>query len=179
MNVVHVRAVASGLAGSYLALAGCLSAFLFGYVGPTTYNFSLSVQMLFGLVIGGNEFAGRRADRRLFLEFFPSLVASLGKGLSALLYAVLLIVAIVAMPTGIAGALQRSCGSRASCALMSGLEARGPKDQLPLNTGARFSTKARGGFLVILSLAVCGSGATLRYPAPRRACLPQRPSCSV
>jgi branched-chain amino acid transport system permease protein len=51
INVLHVRAVASGLAGGYLALAGCLSAFLFGYVGPTAYNFSLSVQMLFGLVI--------------------------------------------------------------------------------------------------------------------------------
>jgi branched-chain amino acid transport system permease protein len=107
INVVHVRAVASGLAGSYLALAGCLSAFLFGYVGPTAYNFSLSVQMLFGLVIGGmNSLAGALIGG-LFLEFFPSLVASLGKGLSALLYAVLLIAAIVAMPTGIAGALRR------------------------------------------------------------------------
>lgn len=107
VNVVHVRAVASGLAGSYLALAGCLSAFLFGYVGPTAYDFSLSVQMLFGLVIGGmNSLAGALIGG-LFLEFFPSLVASLGKGLSSLLYAVLLIAAIVAMPTGIAGALQR------------------------------------------------------------------------
>jgi branched-chain amino acid transport system permease protein len=107
INVVHVRAVSSGLAGSYLALAGCLSAFLFGYVGPTAYDFSLSVQMLFGLVIGGmNSLAGALIGG-LFLEFFPSLVASLGKGLSALLYAVLLIVAIVAMPTGIAGALKR------------------------------------------------------------------------
>jgi len=51
---------------------------------------------LAGAVLGG-----------LFLEFFPALVAPLGKGLSALLYAVLLIAAIVAMPTGIAGALRR------------------------------------------------------------------------
>ncbi len=107
INVIHARAVASGLAGGYLALAGCLSAFMFGYVGPTAYNFSLSVQMLFGLVIGGmNSLAGALIGG-LFLEFFPSLVASLGKGLSALLYAVLLIAAIVAMPTGIAGALRR------------------------------------------------------------------------
>jgi branched-chain amino acid transport system permease protein len=51
---------------------------------------------LAGALIGG-----------LFLEFFPALVATLGKGLSSLLYAVLLIASIVAMPTGIAGTLKR------------------------------------------------------------------------
>jgi branched-chain amino acid transport system permease protein len=107
IDVVHDRAVVSGLAGGYLALAGCLSSFLFGYVGPTSYNFSLSVQMLFGLVVGGMNSLAGAVIGGLFLEFFPSLVASLGKGLSALLYAVLLIAAIVAMPTGIAGALKR------------------------------------------------------------------------
>jgi len=107
VNIVHVRAVASGFAGGYLALAGCLSSFQFGFVGPTAYNFALSVQMLFGLVVGGmNSLAGALIGG-LFLEFFPALVARLGKGLSALLYAVLLIAAIVAMPTGIAGALSR------------------------------------------------------------------------
>ena len=49
-----------------------------------------------GAVLGG-----------LFLEFFPDIVAPLGKGLSGLLYAALLIGAIVAMPTGMAGALGR------------------------------------------------------------------------
>ncbi len=107
VNVIHVRAVASGLAGAYLALAGCLSSLQLGFVGPGTYNFALSVQMLFGLVVGGMNSLTGALIGGLFLEFFPSLVASLGKGLSALLYGVLLVVAIVAMPTGIAGALRR------------------------------------------------------------------------
>lgn len=107
VNVLHVRAVASGLAGGYLALAGCLSSFQLGFVGPATYNFTLSVQMLFGLVVGGMNSLSGALIGGLFLEFFPSLVAPLGKGLSALLYAALLIVAIVAMPTGIAGAFER------------------------------------------------------------------------
>jgi branched-chain amino acid transport system permease protein len=38
IHVEHVRAVASGVAGSYLALAGCLSAFQFGFVGPTRWH---------------------------------------------------------------------------------------------------------------------------------------------
>jgi branched-chain amino acid transport system permease protein len=107
IDVVKAKAVAAGLAGGYIALAGCLSAMQFGFVGPTAYNFALSVQMLFGLVIGGmNSVAGALLGG-LVLEFLPGIVAGLGKGLSALLYAVLLIVAIIAMPTGIAGAISR------------------------------------------------------------------------
>jgi branched-chain amino acid transport system permease protein len=74
-----------------------------GFVGPTGYGFALSIQMLFGLVIGGmNSIAGAIVGG-LFLEFLPGLVASLGKGLSAVLFAVLLIAGIVAMPNGVVG----------------------------------------------------------------------------
>jgi branched-chain amino acid transport system permease protein len=106
ISVIGVRAVASGIAGAYLALAGCLSAYQFGFVGPTGYNFTLSVQMLFGLVIGGMQSLGGAVLGGLFLQFFPDLTAGLGKGLSGLLYAVLLIAAMVAMPQGLAGALR-------------------------------------------------------------------------
>jgi len=111
IDVTGTRAVAVGLAGGYLALAGCLSAMQYGYVGPASYNFALSVQMLFGLVVGGmNSIAGAVVGG-LVLEFLPGLVAGLGKGLSALLYALLLIGAIVAMPNGIAGAVKRRFSS--------------------------------------------------------------------
>ena len=63
--------------------------------------------MLFGLVIGGMHSPGGAILGGLFLQFFPDVTAGLGKGLSALLYAVLLIAAIVAMPEGMAGALKR------------------------------------------------------------------------
>jgi len=110
IDVVGAKAVSTGLAGGYIALAGCLSAMQFGFVGPTAYNFALSIQMLFGLVIGGmNSLAGAIIGG-LVLEFLPGLVAGLGKGLSALLYAVLLIAAIIAMPTGIAGMIGRLLG---------------------------------------------------------------------
>jgi branched-chain amino acid transport system permease protein len=107
INVVHMRSVASGLAGGLFAVAGCLSAFQFGFVGPTSYNFQLSMQMLFGAVVGGMYSLAGAIVGGVFLEFFPDLVARFGKGLSALLYALLLIGAIVAMPDGVAGALGR------------------------------------------------------------------------
>ena len=115
IDVPRIRAIASGLAGAYLALAGCLSAFQYGYVGPGSYTFALSVQMLFGLVVGGMNSIGGAILGGLFLQFFPDVVAPLGKGLSGLLYAVLLIAAVVAMPNGIAGALRRlRCWARPS-----------------------------------------------------------------
>ncbi len=107
IDAAAARAVATGLAGGYLALAGCLSALQYGYVGPTSYNFALSVQMLFGLVVGGMNSVAGAIVGGLALEFLPGIVAGLGKGLSALLYALLLIAAMVAMPNGIAGAIGR------------------------------------------------------------------------
>ncbi|WIM14437.1 MAG: branched-chain amino acid transport system permease protein LivM [Enhydrobacter sp.] len=107
VNVVHLRAAASGMAGAYLALAGCLSACQFGFVGPTAYNFALSVQMLFGVIVGGMYSLWGAVIGGVVLEFLPGVVASWGKGLSALLYAALMIAAIVAMPRGIAGAITK------------------------------------------------------------------------
>jgi branched-chain amino acid transport system permease protein len=111
IDIVATRAIATGLAGGYLALAGCLSAMQYGYVGPTAYSFTLSVQMLFGLVVGGMNGVAGAIVGGLVLEFLPGLVAGLGKGLSGLLYALLLIAAIVAMPNGIAGILRRRISS--------------------------------------------------------------------
>jgi branched-chain amino acid transport system permease protein len=107
IRVPQARAAASGIAGAYLAVAGCLSAYQFGFVGPTGYNFALSVQMLFGLVIGGMHSLSGAIVGGLFLQFFPDVTAGLGKGFSALLYGVLLIAAMVAMPDGVAGTLAR------------------------------------------------------------------------
>jgi branched-chain amino acid transport system permease protein len=72
-----------------------------------SYSFALSVQMLFGLVVGGMHSLGGALLGGIFLQFFPDVTAWLGKGLSALLYAGLLIVAMVAMPNGAAGVLTR------------------------------------------------------------------------
>jgi branched-chain amino acid transport system permease protein len=107
IRVTQVRATASGVAGAYIALAGCLSAYQFGFVGPTAYTFGLSIQMLFGLVIGGMHSPGGAVLGGLILQFLPDFTAGLGKGLSGLLYAVLLMGAIIAMPEGLAGMLRR------------------------------------------------------------------------
>jgi branched-chain amino acid transport system permease protein len=131
IDVAHVRAVASGIAGAYVAVAGALAAGLIGFVGPTGYTFSLSVQMLFGLVIGGMNSVAGAIVGGLFLQFFPDVTAGLGKGLSALLYAVLLVAAIVAMPNGIAGAVARLIRSLRSRGLVNAVAAKGQAPSPP------------------------------------------------
>jgi branched-chain amino acid transport system permease protein len=59
--------------------------------------------VLFGLVIGGMNPSPARS-RRPVPAVLPDLVAGFGKA-CPLLYAVLLIAAIVALPNGVAGAL--------------------------------------------------------------------------
>ena len=107
IDIRRYRATAFGIAASYAGLAGCLSALLLNYVGPGTYTFWLSVQFVIGLVIGGMGSITGVVLGGLFLQFFPDLIAAVGKNLSLLLYGVLLIAAIVSMPNGIAGALHR------------------------------------------------------------------------
>ena len=63
--------------------------------------------MLFGMVIGGMHSPAGAIVGGLFLQFFPDVTASLGKGLSGLAYAVLLIAAMVAMPNGLVGLFRR------------------------------------------------------------------------
>src|SRR5207248_10742193 len=152
IDVVRTRATMWGISGAYIALAGCLSAYQFGFVGPTAYNFALSVQMLFGLVNGGMQSLGGAIIGGLFLQFFPDLTAGLGKGLSALLYDVLLIGAIVAMPKGVAGviaALPPGCARRRAAAVPPGpVRAAQPAANVP--TGDRSADRA-------VTAAQCGA----------------------
>lgn len=108
INVAHVRALAFGWSAAFVGVAGCLAAIQLNFVAPGTYTFWLSLQFLIGLVIGGlNAIAGALIGG-LFLQFFPDLTAWLGKGLSLPLFGVLLIVAAMLMPEGLAGLLRRA-----------------------------------------------------------------------
>ncbi len=84
---------------------GVSSSYQYGYVGPTGYSFALSVQMLFGLVIGGMYSpVGAHRGRACSCSSFRTSLAGLGKGLSRPAFMpLLLIAAMVLMPTGMRG----------------------------------------------------------------------------
>lgn len=110
VDVARHRAVAFGISAAYVGLAGCLAAIQIGYVAPGAYGVTVSLQFLVGAVVGGINSVAGAVLGGLFLQFFPDLVAWLGKGLSAVLYAAILIAVIVAVPDGIAGLAARLTG---------------------------------------------------------------------
>jgi branched-chain amino acid transport system permease protein len=107
IDVPHCRALAFGISAGYAGLAGCLAAIQLNFVAPGTYTFFLSLEFLIGLVVGGMFSVTGAILGGLFLQFFPDLTADIGKRLSMPLFGILLVLAIVAMPTGIAGAIAR------------------------------------------------------------------------
>lgn len=107
IDVTAHRALAFAVSAAYVGLAGCLAAIQLNFTAPGSYTFWLSVEFLIGLVIGGINSIGGAAIGGLFLQFFPDLTAQLGRDLSMPLYGALLILAVLAMPTGLAGAIAR------------------------------------------------------------------------
>lgn len=105
VNVAHERAMAFAWSAAYVGIAGCLAAIQLNFVAPGTYTFWLSVQFLIGLVIGGVNTIAGAVIGGLFLQFFPDLTAAIGKRLSLPLFGVLLILAVILMPNGLAGML--------------------------------------------------------------------------
>ena len=107
IDVPRYRAMAFGISAVYVGVAGYLAAIQLNFVAPGTYSFWLSVQFVIGLVVGGMNSVGGAAIGGLFMQFFPDLVAQLGYRQTTAISGVLLIGAVIAMPTGVAGALAR------------------------------------------------------------------------
>jgi branched-chain amino acid transport system permease protein len=105
INVPHVRALSFAWSAAFVGVAGCLAAIQLNFVAPGTYTFWLSLQFLIGLVIGGVNMVAGAIIGGLFLQFFPDLTAAIGKRLSLPLFGVMLILAVIVMPNGLAGML--------------------------------------------------------------------------
>ncbi len=103
MLKVLVFALASALAG----LAGGLDALLSGSVTPGSYSFTLSLNLIVAVVVGGLR---RRLGCLLgaaFIVYVPAWTSALGTSSSQIVYAVVLLVVLYAMPDGVAGTAGR------------------------------------------------------------------------
>ena len=113
VNSALFKTTCFGVSALYAGVAGGLSAIVVGFVSPESFGLSLSLSFLVGVVVGGLASLGGVLFGALFIEFVPNLAdqltVSLGESAKALpgaIYGVLLILAMAAMPTGVAGALR-------------------------------------------------------------------------
>jgi branched-chain amino acid transport system permease protein len=101
-NAVY-KAMVFGISGMYAGVAGALSALVVQYVSPDSFTMNVSIAFFVGMVLGGYRWLPGAFFGGLYLVFMPHLSESFGKGVEGIASAVLLIITVFLMPTGLFG----------------------------------------------------------------------------
>lgn len=99
------RAAVFGLSTLYVGVAGAMAAMLTQFVSPDSYTLSLSISLLVGVVLGGTARLSGAVWGALFILLAPNALEHVSKSAPGALYGALLILVILLMPGGAAGAL--------------------------------------------------------------------------
>ncbi|MEB0059786.1 branched-chain amino acid ABC transporter permease [Variovorax sp. LG9.2] len=103
VNTAVYKATAFGISGLYAGVAGSLSALVVQYVSPDSFTMNVSIAFFVGMVLGGYRWLPGAFFGGLYLVFMPHLSESFGKGSEGIASAVLLIVTVFIVPTGVYG----------------------------------------------------------------------------
>lgn len=122
VNLALYKTLAFGISAAYAGVAGALYALAVAYVNPDTFPISLSILLLTGVVVGGLGSLSGVVFGALFIEYVPlyspnildgfQKVVPLGldskaAGAPAVVYGVILLLALYLVPGGVAGLLRR------------------------------------------------------------------------
>ena len=107
INTSLYKSLTFGVSAAYTGVAGALSAVAIAYVAPDSFNLTLSINLLIGVVIGGLASVSGAIYGALFIQFVPNWAQDISKAAPGAIFGVFLIVFIYFMPFGIAGGLQR------------------------------------------------------------------------
>jgi branched-chain amino acid transport system permease protein len=116
INVPHYKAMVFGISALYTGVAGALHGVIFEFVAPDSFRFELSIAILVGAVVGGIASLPGAVIGGIFVQVIEKYADALTKKISAavqlpleldpwLIYGVVLIALMYAMPVGIAGGL--------------------------------------------------------------------------
>ena len=106
IDPVRYKTFAFALSAAYAGIAGALVATATAYVSPDTFGLQLSLTLVIGVVIGGLDSLWGAVIGGLVVEFLPILAQSINTAASSLVYGIALILVMILMPGGIAGALR-------------------------------------------------------------------------
>jgi branched-chain amino acid transport system permease protein len=107
INPSTYKSLAFAWSAAYAGIAGGLIASATAYVSPDTYALQLSITLLIGAVLGGLGSMWGAIIGGLVVEFLPLWAQTINTAASSLIYGISLIVVMIAMPGGIAGAVRR------------------------------------------------------------------------
>jgi branched-chain amino acid transport system permease protein len=107
VNISLYKTTTFGISAAYAGIAGALNAVIIGFVGPDQYSLTLSIKFLVGSVVGGITSIFGAVIGGLFQQFTPDYTADINKAAPDAIFAVILIVLMYVMPTGVVGYVQK------------------------------------------------------------------------
>jgi branched-chain amino acid transport system permease protein len=103
VSLARYKTFAFAIAAFYAGIAGALFAIAIAFVNPDTFPVSLSILLLTGAVLGGLGSLGGMVFGAFFIEFVPLYAAKVNKSAPTVLYGLILIAVLYALPGGAAG----------------------------------------------------------------------------
>ena len=106
VHLAQYKTIAFAISALYTGLAGAFSAFLVGFLDPQEFSFFLSIQFITIIILGGLASLLGSVLGAGFLIILPELLAGLDVW-QALVYGVIMVLAMLFMPFGLSGAIRR------------------------------------------------------------------------
>ena len=109
VNLALAKTSAFGISAFYSGVAGALFGIANTFVNPDTFPIALSIFLLVGIVVGGLGSLWPLVFGAVFIEFMPLWTQYISKspGAPSVVYGVVLIAIMLALPMGAAGLLRR------------------------------------------------------------------------
>jgi branched-chain amino acid transport system permease protein len=112
VHLATYKTLAFGISAFYAGVAGGLFAIHTTFVNPDTFPITLSIFLLVGVVVGGLGSLSTLVFGAALIVFLPDIAQRISKspGAPSIVYAVVLIVAMFVLPTGVGGLVRRLVG---------------------------------------------------------------------
>ncbi|MBE7418644.1 MAG: branched-chain amino acid ABC transporter permease [Ideonella sp.] len=107
INLPVFKSLTFGVSAAFTGVAGALGAIVIAFVSPDSFQITLSIFLLVGLVVGGLASIPGAIFGAIFIQFVPNIADELSKSAPAAIYGVLLILLMVLMPTGVMGLVRK------------------------------------------------------------------------
>jgi branched-chain amino acid transport system permease protein len=110
ISLTRTKVLAFGISAAYAGAAGALFAIATTFVNPDTFPVALSIFLLVGVVVSGLGSLTGLIVGAVFIQFMPLWAQSVSKspGAPAVVYGVILILLILALPGGASGLVSRA-----------------------------------------------------------------------
>jgi branched-chain amino acid transport system permease protein len=109
ISLTRTKVLAFGISAAYAGAAGALFAIATTFVNPDTFPVALSIFLLVGVVVSGLGSLTGLIAGAVFIQFLPLWAQNVSKspGAPAVVYGVILILVIFALPGGASGLISR------------------------------------------------------------------------